>query len=144
MKRFILALILIATPCFASGLYQETTTPIAGEVITYRRAPYVAISNPLDKPITVEMTMEQVKLFPDGSTVTSFARRNTLSSTEFSGKNIPLIHPATGQQIGYMTTDQYYLFTYSLMILSEKKADNQIFFAPNDPATVYYTTQGLQ
>lgn len=142
MKYLIIFLALIATSAQASGLYYETTTPIAGQVITYRRTPVITAQNPLGGIPSVDFVTEQVKLYPDGQTVASFLRRVSLLSTEFEGKKIPFINPIDGAIIGYVTTDQYYAISLSLFILAEKKADKQVGFLTSDPTTICYTTNG--
>jgi len=134
--------LLLAQAVFGGGLYEQITTPISGEVVEYRRMPYAEISNPLNQPVTITMTTEQVKLYPDAATMAQFLRRITLSSTGFTGKLIPLLNPLTGEQISYLTTDQYYALTYSLWILAEKQADGLVRFSESSPQTIYYVTSG--
>ena len=141
MKLVIItALLLLSSSAYAGGLYNKVETPVAGEVVTYRRMPYMEVSNTLNQPVNITITTEEVKLYPDNGILTNFLRRVNLSANDYSGKNIPLIHPMTGAEIGYMTTDQYYIFTYSLWILAEKQADGLIRFNQSSPTTIYYTT----
>jgi hypothetical protein len=113
-------------PSHAGGLYDAVTMPVDGQVVTYRRSPYISISNPLDQAIIIEFTTEQVKLFPTGDTVKSIVRRVPINANEYMGKAVPLINPADGNQIGYLSAEQYYALTYSLFILAEKQADGLV------------------
>lgn len=136
----IMSLIIAVLPVYAGGLYNQTNAPIAGEVVSYRRMPYAEIVNTLDNPISINMTTETVKLYPDSSITATFLRRLNLSADYFAGKNIPLFNPQTGLQVGYMTTDLYYAMTYSIWLAGEKHADGLLRFS--DPKTIYYTTHG--
>lgn len=140
MKRLIIAILLTATTAAASGLYDETQTPIAGTVQQYRRMPSATISNQLNQPPSIEMVTETVRLYPDGATQREFLRRVNVGYMDFIGKKYPLYNPSNGEQIGTVDGDTLYSLLYSTWILGEKKADSQVGTLVSDPATICYTT----
>jgi hypothetical protein len=141
MKKLILLILLIASTATAGGLYDQVTTPIAGEILSYRRSPQIQVNNQLNQPVTLDYVTETVKLYPDGEIVKSFLRRVPLAANDYVGKNIPLLNPQTGEQMGAFTTDLFYAMVYSSWILAEKQADGLV---RTEGATIYYVTNGSE
>lgn len=140
MKKIIFLLLSIPAIAFAGGLYQEVTQPISGVVQEYLRFSRIEAVNPLNGDPVMEFTSERVKLYPTGDVLKTFNRRTKLSASKYAGVAIPLLNPATGEQIGNTSAEQAYAILYSLAIFSEQEADKALI--PNPPDTSCYTTNG--
>lgn len=107
---------------YASGLYQETTTPIEGTVQQYKRAANGFISNPYGQIPSVEFSTEAITIYPDGKWITSFIRRVRLAFSDPS-TIVPLKDPATGEEVGTITAGYAYMVMYSMWLEAERQAD---------------------
>jgi hypothetical protein len=128
------------TKADGSGLYNKAKNPISGETVTYRRAPRIEITNERDRSPQMEFTTYEVKVFPDGDSKEKFVRRVKMNGAEYLGKQIPLLHPETGQQIGWTSPENAYVLMYSLFVFAEKEQD----LRDSPPAVIAPVTNGQE
>jgi hypothetical protein len=140
----ILFIILLAVQALASGLWNETETPVsAGSVIkSWERSPLLSITNTYGAVPQFESVMEKITLYPDNSYTTKFIRRTGLNMGEYAGQPIPLLHPETGTIIGTFTVEELGVYLYSITKFSEDERKRKEL-AANPPVELCYNTSGV-
>ena len=136
MKRYINSRILFtfascASLALAGGLWNETNTPISGEIQTWDRSPRIEITAPVDGYPVAEITMERAKRYPDGTVLREFLRRNQLNSQEYIGAPIPLLNPETGETIRMMSVQEIFAVMYSMGAFAEAERVRKEAIAAN-------------